>query len=174
MSAQATHEKFAKLAAEAEAQGLQCVMFTITLPRRFHPLEYGKPNPRHHGETPRDGQKWLRDGWARVRAALARRSLRVHGLRVVEPHRDATPHWHVLMFTKEAETPAVRSVVRHFMNTSDELGWVDVRVLESAATASYCVRKFVTEDSDIQMWAEVWGIRLCGFFGLADEVGAGK
>lgn len=174
MSGQAVREKFASMAREAEARGLRCVLFTITLPSRFHPLHSGKPNPRHHGETPRDGQEWMRSVWARVRAEMVRRELRVHGLRVVEPHRDATPHWHVLMFVKEAEAIAVRSVVRHYTKSGDELGWVDVRQLESAATANYCVRKYVAEDADIQAWAEVWGIRLCSFFGLSDEVGAAK
>jgi len=174
MSGQAVHEKFAAMAREAEARGLHCVMFTITLPSRFHHLHAGRPNPRHHGETPRDGQEWLRNVWARVRAAIKRRNLRVQGLRVVEPHRDATPHWHVLMFVSESETMAVRNVVCHYVLSGKEPGWVDVRHLESAATASYCVRKFMTKDADIEAWAEVWGIRLYGFFGLSDEVGAGK
>ena len=114
MSGQAVREKFASMAREAEAQGLDCVMLTITLPSRFHPLRGGVPNQDYSGATPRDGQQWLLVVWAKVRAALARQKLRTYGLRVVEPHHDANPHWHALMFMRQSEVLFAQSVFRRY------------------------------------------------------------
>lgn len=71
---------------------------TLTCPSRFHPTTGGEPNPRYCGATPADAQAYLARTWARIRAKLARDGLAVYGFRIAEPHADACPHWHLLLF----------------------------------------------------------------------------
>ena len=85
----------------AAARSDRCVMVTATCPSAFHPWlrESGTPNPQYNGTTPRQAQAWLNQHWARARAALKRQNVLYYGFRAAEPHHDATPHWHLVLYT---------------------------------------------------------------------------
>lgn len=88
----------------AEFMGHEAVFLTLTCPSRFHRFTgSGKPNPAWSGATPNDGQRHLSALWAKVRAALKRRSIHCYGFRVAEPHHDGCPHWHMLLFVDPAQ-----------------------------------------------------------------------
>ena len=100
----------------AEANGMVGIFTTQTTPSRFHAvhrhgginekwIEAGKP-------TPKQGQQWLCDAWARARAQLDRGGLRIFGFRVAEPHHDGTPHWHGLLWCKPDQRERVTAVIR--------------------------------------------------------------
>ena len=120
----------------ADSRGHVGLFLTLTLPSRFHPVKLGScgrpvPNKKYCGATPRDGQLWLRDMWAKTRAALARKGVRMYGLRVAEPHHDATPHWHALIWAEdEAGAQAIEAKVRHYWlsEDGDERGAAENRV----------------------------------------------
>lgn len=110
---------------------------TMTCPSRMHAMTAGaggrpQKNRRYDGATtPRDAQQWLRATWARCRAKLARQGVRMYGLRVAEPHHDATPHWHALLWCEsEAQAQALESTVREawLRDDGDEPGAVKNRV----------------------------------------------
>lgn len=167
MSGREMRDRCAKLVGEAEARGHVCVVYTLTLPARFHPLRQGMANPAYSGETPSDGQAWMRAAWARVRAMLARRGLHAYGLRMAEPHHDGTPHWHMLVCAKDADAFAIRSVIRHYWTRGDEPGGVDVMHMCSGSTLGYVV-KYMDKSVGARTWAATWGIQLCRSFGLSD------
>lgn len=97
----------------AQAAGLAAMFTTNTAPSRFHPQTMHKgANPKHHDETPADGQRWLCGTWARTRAKLQRLGLAVFGFRVAEPHHDGCPHWHMLLWCKPEELQRIRDVMR--------------------------------------------------------------
>lgn len=77
---------------------------TLTAPSRYHRmLSTGEPNPKWDGaSTPREAHAYLLRVWARVRAAWKRARIEVYGFRIVEPHHDGTPHWHLLLFADPA------------------------------------------------------------------------
>lgn len=115
--------------------------WTMTTPSRLHRWttvgNVVRENPRWDGSMPRDAQDWLTDRWAKIRAALGRRGIRMYGFRVVEAHHDGTPHWHAAMFYSpfwmrqvdededgkpiweedetRAASPRVRAIVRRYM-----------------------------------------------------------
>lgn len=114
------------------------LFLTMTAPSRFHAVIVGKkggwprPNPRYDGHsTPRDAQLWLRDMWAKVRAKLKRQGVNVYGIRVAEPHHDATPHWHALLWAEtEQQAQQLDAAVRKYWlsDDGDEPGALDYRV----------------------------------------------
>ena len=120
----------------ADARAHVGLFVTLTLPSKFHPVKLGSggrpvPNKKYCGATPRDGQLWLRDMWAKTRAALGRKGVRMYGLRVAEPHHDATPHWHALIWAEdEAGAQAIEAKVRHYWlsEDGDERGAAENRV----------------------------------------------
>ena len=115
--------RFAKLytfvnAMEAIAveQQLHTGMLTLTLEPEWH------PNPSHgtnswEGASPREAHQSLGKRWQAVLRDLDRLGVGVSGLRVVEPHKDACPHWHIwLLYRPEAERQILQVIMRYFPN----------------------------------------------------------
>jgi hypothetical protein len=79
---------------------------TLTLPSQFHKYKTTKdgaliPNPKYNGTTPKESVKILTKMFARLRQDRSLKELRKEDriyFRVNEPHKDGTPHTHILMF----------------------------------------------------------------------------
>jgi hypothetical protein len=92
----------------AQSQGHVGMFYTITTPSKFHARNHdGSENEKYSGATPRDGQAYLCDVWARFRAWSGRNAVFVYGIRVAEPHHDGTPHWHILLFMRRQDVERV-------------------------------------------------------------------
>jgi hypothetical protein len=104
----------------AEAEGQTAIFVTITAPGKYH---YNS-DEKWNGADPRDTQRYLSKQWAKVRAELNEFNMKVSGLRVVEPHNDETPHWHMLLFVNPAHKKAVIHVLRFYamQHDADEKG----------------------------------------------------
>ena len=181
---------------EAVAKGIGDVaeFVTLTAPSKYHPKRTGangKPvdNPKYQGATPRDAQKYLVKVWALIRAKLARMAVRVYGFRIAEPHHDACPHWHMILFCCKSEVKALRGVISLYALREDgsEAGAQENRVKfvtidpRKGSAAGY-VAKYVSKNIDgggyqvqgdleggahdayvptprVEAWASTWGIR---------------
>lgn len=87
--------------------------YTITAPSRYHAVySQGGFVSQWNGSSPRDTQRYLCRVWARIRAALSREAIHVFGFRVVEPHHDGTPHWHMLLFMRPENVQRVQQIMR--------------------------------------------------------------
>jgi len=90
---------------EATNAGLTPVFLTMTLPSEFHEMKQsnGKliPNPKFNGTPPKEAVKILTKQWAKLRQDRSLKELnksqRMY-YRVNEPHKDGTPHTHILLF----------------------------------------------------------------------------
>lgn len=136
-------------------KGNRAVFVTLSLPSRFHRLSRGQLNPKFDGSTPRDGCKQLQHIWTKIRAEFKRRCISPRGLRVVEPHKDGTPHWHLLLFGETSELEvALQIIARYSMEESpNEPGaskhrvkteWIDER---KGSAAGY-VAKYISKGLD--------------------------
>ncbi|EKK4083426.1 replication endonuclease [Cronobacter dublinensis] len=94
--------------------------YTLTAPSKFHATtKAGYRNSRWNGASPADTQRYLTGLWARIRAKLHRDDIRIFGIRVAEPHHDATPHWHMLMFMLPEDVDRVRAVITRYAREED-------------------------------------------------------
>ncbi|MDE9461832.1 replication endonuclease [Xenorhabdus bovienii] len=102
---------------EDVADKMGCVgeFYTITAPAKYHAVQHQGGFVRHwNGATPRDTQRYLCGIWAKARAAIARVGINLFGFRVVEPHHDGTPHWHILLFMLPEHQRQVRAILEHY------------------------------------------------------------
>ncbi len=95
--------------------------YTLTAPSKYHATtKAGYRNGKWNGASPLDTQTYFTSLWARIRAKLHREEIRIFGIRVAEPHHDATPHWHMLMFMLPEDVERVRKVIRDYAWQEDE------------------------------------------------------
>ncbi|AJQ95817.1 hypothetical Protein YC6258_03781 [Gynuella sunshinyii YC6258] len=104
----------------AKSLGYKATFITITAPSAFHPYSYRKSkkgrkfsfkNKRYEGFTVREAQQYLAGRWAVIRAELHRNEIDYFGIRVVEPHHDGCPHWHLLLFSDTAGLSSIEQVI---------------------------------------------------------------
>ena len=109
---------------EAENANLTPVFLTITLPSEFHPMkqksEYDTTlikNPKYNGKKPREATKILTKMWAKLRQDRSLKDLpknqRMY-YRVNEPHKDGTPHAHILLFIPDDRIEKVEKAFNRF------------------------------------------------------------
>lgn len=95
--------------------------YTLTAPSKYHATtKAGYRNHKWNGASPSDTQNYLTSLWARIRAKLHREEIRIFGIRVAEPHHDATPHWHMLMFMLPEDVERIRRIIRDYAWQEDQ------------------------------------------------------
>ena len=144
----------------ADAHGHVGLFLTLTLPSKYHAMRlvgggnkrWAERNPKHNGADPREGQQWMLAQWKRVLARLDRQQIKRYGLRVVEPHHDGTPHWHMLLWTEDREQAReLIATIRKYWLSEDgsERGAkenrVDVKRMERGGAAGY-VAKYIAKN----------------------------
>ncbi|MGQ3054328.1 MAG: replication endonuclease [Roseateles sp.] len=180
----------------ATARGHVGLFLTLTCPSRMHPRlkASGVPNPVYDGRWfPTRAHRYLCQVWGRAMRAAAHQGLNAYGLRVVEPHHDACPHWHMLAFIDAAKADSFVTLMRGYAlrDSPNERGaqerrFTVERIDPTKGSAVAYVAKYVSKsidghgvdgDSETSQdgnsaarrqiaWARVWNIRQFQFFGV--------
>jgi hypothetical protein len=140
----------------ADKKGYKAVFVTITTPSRMHAvLRSGKANPKFDGTDPTQSHNFLCGQWAKSRASLARNEIDYFGMRVVEPHHDGTPHWHLLVFVKPAQLKTLCATLEHYALEvdGDELGaskhrFTVEKIDKSKGSAVGYIAKYIAKNID--------------------------
>ncbi|MGG7448800.1 replication endonuclease [Kosakonia oryzendophytica] len=113
----------------AAGEGDVGMFITLTAPSKYHPTrQVGKGQDKtvqlNHGwndeaYTPKDGQRYLCRIWSLMRTAFKDNDLQVYGMRVVEPHHDGTPHWHMMLFCKRHQRQDITEIMRRYALKED-------------------------------------------------------
>ena len=182
----------------AEENGNEALFLTLTAPSSFHATHAdGRNNKKWQGNSPRETQEYLKEVWAQYRALLHKRKIKFYGMRVAEPHHDATPHWHILFYVKaEHKAEATRLFkLKALELDGDELGAKKHRCRveecdKAKGSATAYISKYISKNIDgfalddeksdenpnlslrdnakrVRAWASMWGIRQFQFFGGA-------
>ncbi|CAM4018612.1 MULTISPECIES: replication endonuclease [Lelliottia] len=173
----------------AKLEGLAGDFYTLTAPSRYHSMQHnGRRNNKYAGASPRETQHYLCKVWARTRAAWKRKGIRVFGFRVVEPHHDATPHWHLLLFMHPERVEQAREIFRKYALKEDgnepgaqENRFQVVPIDDAHGSATGYIAKYISKNIDgfaldgekddetgedlkemslrVSAWASRWSIR---------------
>lgn len=180
----------------AEESEHHALFLTLTAPSSFHAIHNdGTQNKKWKGANPKQTQDYLNKIWGQFRALLKKRNIAFYGMRVAEPHHDATPHWHLLVYVHETHR---EEVVRLFREKAleldgDEMGAKKHRCKiedcdKTKGSATGYIAKYISkningfaldgersdEDADMSLkdnakkaraWASLWGIRQFQFYG---------
>ena len=178
----------------AEENNNEALFLTLTAPSSFHA---GNGNKKWSGVNPRDTQNYLNKVWQQFRALLAKRDIKFYGMRVAEPHKDGTPHWHALAYVPAEHK---EEVIRLFKQKAleldgDEKGAAKHRCKveecdKTKGSATAYIAKYIAKNIDgfalagevsdedptlslhdnalrVRAWASRWGIRQFQFYGGA-------
>ena len=144
----------------ADAHGHVGLFLTLTAPSKYHAMRlvgqgsrrWAERNPKFNGADPRECQQMMLALWKRVLAKLDREQIKRYGLRVVEPHHDGTPHWHMLVWTEDkAAARKLVAVIRKYWLSEDgnergaQENRVDVKRMEAGGAAGY-VAKYIAKN----------------------------
>ncbi|EPZ5495422.1 TPA: replication endonuclease [Citrobacter farmeri] len=147
----------------AAVEGHVGMFITLTAPSKYHPTRQvgnGKDktvqlNHGWNGEayTPKDAQRYLCRIWSLMRTAFKDNDLQVYGMRVVEPHHDGTPHWHMMLFCKRQQRKEITEIMRRYAlkEDGDERGAARNRFqakhLNKGGAAGY-IAKYIAKNID--------------------------
>ncbi|WP_439257093.1 replication endonuclease [Lonepinella sp. BR2271] len=182
----------------AEESGHEALFLTLTAPSGYHATLFnGQDNPKWYGTSPKQTNAYLNGVWAKVRALLAKRGIGFYGMRVAEPHHDATPHWHLLMYVQAKDKADVIEIFRTKALEVDgtERGAKEHRfkveeIDREKGSATAYVAKYIAKNVDgfadddevsdedpnmklkdnakrARAWASLWGIRQFQFYGVS-------
>ena len=178
----------------AKSLGHVALFLTITCPSRMHAVHYaGGRNDRYDGTSPRHAQRYLHHVWNTAMRSASHKGYQPYGLRVVEPHHDGCPHWHVLVFIDSEQADGFSSLMRRYAlaDSPNEPGAAErrftvERIDQAKGSAVGYVAKYVSKSVDgegvdseeetgldgkhasrrVVAWSSTWSIRQFQFFGL--------
>ena len=160
-------DRFNYLHTKSINAGLTPIFITLTLPSSYHQFKQSTNghivNPKWDGTTVTDSYKKLVSIFREVYNGFTIRSgnkvvhQKVVYSRVIEPHKDFTPHLHAVVYVEDSV-----AFKRHFDNVvdSNELEQVDFETLDSASYSIAYLLKYVSksisgDDSYIEGWKRV-------------------
>lgn len=180
----------------AQERGDIGVFITLTTPSKYHTMSNDQLNPKWNGSSPIDTQKYLCNVGGNIRSALKNRNIKPYGVRIVEPHADATPHWHLMLWTKPEQVRELKRIFWQYALAEDgkEKGaWrhrCTFKMIDpKKGSATGYIAKYISKNIDgchlqgleddeiggdmrlaaerVQAWATLWGIRQFQFWGGA-------
>lgn len=177
----------------SKSLGHEALFLTITCPSRMHARSYaGELNPKYDGTNPRQAQAHLNRVWSNAKRKLDHNGIKSSGVRIVEPHHDGCPHWHVLVFVAPEHTEFLAATMsaHALADSPNEPGATErrftvERIDPAKGSAVGYVAKYVSKNIDgagvdiadetgapgkeaaprAVAWARAWSIRQFQFFG---------
>mgnify|MGYP000586018011 CR=1 FL=1 len=98
----------------AEKYGYKSDLITFTCPSKYHAVSHPNiKNANYDNSSIWEAKEYLTKQWARIRTKLQKLNVDYYGFRVVEPHHDGTPHWHLIIFSKENQRQCLHDCIQN-------------------------------------------------------------
>ena len=132
---------------EALEAKLVPVFLTLTLPSEFHSMKHTRSgklinNPKYNGIEPKEAVKVLTKMWGKLRHDRSLKELTKHErmyYRVNEPHKDGTPHTHILLFIPKDRIERIDTAFKRLFNPKSNKFEKDIR------SASSYIMKYINK-----------------------------
>jgi hypothetical protein len=163
----------------ADTMGLKAFFVTLTVPARMH------SNPTAgkcswNGTTPKESQKWIAERWAKVQRKIQKAKIDWIYLRSVEPHKDGTPHWHLVLWTKSKNMTRIESQFRKYWPAENRHG---MKIEAATKSAPAYIWKYILKNTGgnpgeessaarVDAWRSMWRIYAFRFGGTLLPTGA--
>ncbi|MEZ5551557.1 MAG: replication endonuclease [Pseudomonadales bacterium] len=168
----------------ATKHGHDSLFITLTLPGEWHVANKsdGSLVKNYNGSNPIEANAWFNDRWRQCRAGLNDAGLLYYGFRVIEPHHDGTPHWHLLVFVPAELRDAFKRSIEHYFGREHPNPAIGIKIVDGdpkKGSATAYIAKYVSKNIDgealgveerghasrIVAWARIWGFRQFDQFG---------
>ena len=110
---------------EAKSKNLKPIFMTLTLPSAYHKMKYNKttnkliPNPKYNNTPTNEAVKELTKMFAKLRHDRSLKELskneRIY-YRVNEPHKNGTPHTHILLYVPSNSVKRIVTAFKRLFN----------------------------------------------------------
>ncbi|MEJ2795360.1 replication endonuclease [Iodobacter sp. LRB] len=108
------------MAERAQEMGYRAYAITLTAPGCYHRCTSvgEKPhlklilNKKWNGYSQQQTASYLTQCWAQCRTQFSKADIDFMGLRTLEPHKDGTPHWHLIFFVKPQHASEALKIIR--------------------------------------------------------------
>lgn len=171
----------------AEKQGLDWGFFTFTADSEFH-INPKNGNKNWNGMLPNETHKEMMEQWRKLHRLLNKYGVRFSGLRVVEPHKDGTPHIHfIAYYHKDDEAFILETIKKYFPNfmskkNPDGTYGDFMKGDKTQAMFSSYVFKYIKKHAKsfeeraitnpslrVEAWRSLWDIRAFQWFGIPSK-----
>ena len=191
----------------AQQKGLICLFITFTAASIFHPKRFVKTtgafidNPRYRPvlnlknaqgkiqktpNTPKEAHAFIKRIVNRSIAKFKRENIDYMGYKVVEPHHDGTPHWHMAFFVHPEQTQQATDIFTHYalQEYGEEQGAKQHRLIIKIMIPNKAVSQAIWPNTSVKvfqvrMWVKImkqgwmrkipifasWHGKACGAFG---------
>lgn len=112
-------KRIAGLEDYAEEIGAKGAFVTLTAPAKYHRKSGSRHNPAWNGCDPKQTSDYLVNTWKLARAAIDRQEIKWFGVRVAEPHKDGTPHWHLMLWAAPGDLQALKKIIFKYFTQED-------------------------------------------------------
>jgi Bacteriophage replication gene A protein (GPA) len=155
---------------------MSCAFITILVPAEYH-VKIMRRQPDNF-ITPKEINNIIEKKWNAINKKISEGKIELLGCKVVEPHKDGTPHWHMMLWSKKIDQPRIKKLFKQkfsdFLNIRESnLVWVERNneaYEEQKHHASYLLKTLepTKKNEQIRLFRSVWRIRALAFFGIPD------
>jgi len=136
----------------ADENGFNWLFITLTAPAEYHPNPAKGKRRYNYQLGINASHEYINTKWGQIQSVLSRRKIPASpesyfGVRTVEPHKDGSMHWHLLLFAKGTLVESIIGAIREKFNTEASAKIVigkDHEEKGSAKAASY-IYKYISK-----------------------------
>lgn len=170
-----------------QKHGMTWMMVTITLPGQFHSNPRAGKNSWQLGTEIDDCLDFFRLRWNNMRKFISKKKnshLKFSektgfGFKIIEPHLDGTPHWHIMLYCDPHLIQEYKNLFTRYFKTSEKsINFnVEDKMLPNRASGASYLFKYVIKynESDLEQmsridaWRSAVGVRCFDRIGFRGE-----